>query len=311
VPSTLRPVHFTLPRPQAPSQEALPVEAQDVVALNEAQVPAPEVRMDPASAAVYATAKGPPARPRVLHQLALQLPPGGELLLDASAMLSSGFDREHWRRNNFEQAHALHKRPDAFVYQFAARGPAGPVVVRAEPDTVAQARLQGDVVRAAAAARRPPPLGLTLGLGPAVSSLPGGSGTLTQGLLRASLELLLPHRDAVALALEAGSDLQAGHHLGAALLYQLYTPVWPYLPLGGHLDAGVACDFWQSLGAGQGIAGAPSMRCGPRLAIGLNAAFIGLSPSLDLFPLSEPVAGSSESHFTAHYRVAILGTVGL
>jgi hypothetical protein len=291
-----------------------------VVALDESLAPVPNLRIDPASARTYATAPSVPSPSRVAHQFTVVIPPSGEVILQARASLSSGFDRQYARRTNFEQAHALQKRRDPFVYQFAVRGPSGPVHIDAAPDTVASARVIDGVVHAAAATRRPLPLGLTLGIGPAVSSLPATPPTVTgepgptqlvQGLVRASLELVLPHRDALALALEAGSDLHDGHHVGGALVYQLYTPVWPYLPLGGHLDTGVSCDFWQSRGVGQGPPSAPTLRCGPRLGLSANVAFISIAPSVDLFPIREPIVGSAESRWTAHYRVAILGTVGL
>jgi hypothetical protein len=298
----------------------------EVVPLDEPLPPAPDRRLDPASAAVYAQAPGrePPAR--FGHLLTLALPPSGEVILRASATLSSGFDRQRWRRTNYEQAHALHKRADPFVYQFAVRGPDGPVTVVSPPDTAARARLIGGVVHAAAAARRPPPVGLTLGIGPAVSSLQAPLGSLpgdqpprpqlVQGLVRASLDILLPQRDALALSAEVGTNFTDGHHVNGALVYQLYTPVWPYLPIGGHLDVGASCDLWQSRGPGFGLAAAPSLRCGPRLALGLNALFAGLSVGADVFPLSEPDpyapgGPGTANHVVLHYRVAVLATVGL
>ena len=297
------------------------VEVADVVSSDTVLPPVPELRIDPGSGAVYEAGAPPPGPPAglVAYLLTVEIPASGELFLRARATLSSGFDRRHWRRTNFEQAHALHKRSDPFIYQFAVRGPAGPLVVIAEPGTVASARVLDGVVRAAAAARRPPVVGLTLGLGPAVAALapdpPGAAGPaplLVQGLVRASLDVLLPHRDALALSVEAGSDLRDGHHVGGALVYQLYTPAWPYLPLGGHLDLGVSCDLWQSRGVGLGLAGAPSLRCGGRLGILANVGYVGISPSVDIFPpLSQMAPGSTETRFTAQYRVAILVTVGL
>ncbi len=338
VPSTLRPLTFTVAgndndngndsgkpdgrEPDPGLSGAAGVEVVDVVPSDEALPPVPELRIDPGSAAVYEGGAPPPGRPVAglfTYLLTVEIPGSGEISLRASATLSSGLDRRHWRRTNFEQAHALHKRRDPFVYQFAVRGPAGPLTVLAERGTVASARSIDGVVRAAAAAPRPSVVGLTLGLGPAVSSLapdpPGVAGPaplLVQGLVRASLEVLLPHRDALALSVEAGSDLRNGHHLGGALVYQLYTPAWPYLPIGGHLDLGVSCDLWQSRGVGLGLQGAPSLRCGGRLGILANVGYVGISPSVDIFPpLSEMAPGSTETRFTAQYRVAILVTVGL
>lgn len=322
VPSTLRPLSLfvgaTQDAPAADPEGAAGIEVVDVdvVPNPEAATPPPELRIDPGSAAVYAVSPpGPPAA-RLVYQLTVEVPESGELLLRARATLSSGLDRRHWRRTNFEQAHALQKRRDPFVYQFAVRGPAGPLTVLAEAGTAASARLIDGVVWAAAGARRPSVIGLTLGLGPAVAALSpepaGAAPLLVQGLLRAALDVLLPHRDALSLAVEAGSDLRDGHHVGGALVYQLYTPAWPYLPLGGHLDLGVSCDLWQSRGVGLGLAAAPSLRCGGRLGILANVGYVGISPSVDIFPpLHEMVAGSTETRFTAQYRVAILVTVGL
>lgn len=335
VPSTLRPLTFSVAKndndsdgAEASGREPEPgldgaggVAIVDVVPSDEIRPPVPELRIDPGSAAVYEVG-APPDRPPaglVAYLLTVEVPGSGELVLRASATLSSGLDRRHWRRTNFEQAHALHKRRDPFVYQFAVRGPAGPLTVIAEPGTAASARIVDGVLRAAAAAPRPSVVGLTLGLGPAVASLspdpPGSAGPtplLVQGLLRASLDVLLPHRDALAFSVEAGSDLRDGHHVGGALVYQLYTPAWPYLPIGGHLDLGVSCDLWQSRGVGLGLPGAPSLRCGGRLGILANVGYVGIAPSVDVFPpLSEMAPGSTETRFTAQYRVAILVTVGL
>ena len=166
------------------------------------------------------------------------------------------------------------------------------------------------------------PLAVTLALGPAVQSLPSNPADpqlleaptrLTEALLRASIELLLPHRDALALSVEAGSDFRSSHHLGTALVYQLYSPVLPYLPIGGHLDLGVACDLWQSLGEGQGLALLPSLRCGPRAALALQVKSLGISPSLDLFPQRRTASGEppTVSALDLHYRFAFLFTVGL
>lgn len=336
VPSTLRPLTFAVARndtdsasdsakagdrePEPGLEGAGGVAVADVVPSDEVLPPVPEVRIDPGSAAVYEVGPPPPDRPPaglLAYLLTVEIPGSGEIILRASATLSSGLDRRHWRRTNFEQAHALHKRRDPFVYQFAVRGPAGPLTVIAEPGTAASARVIDGVLRAAAAAPRPSVVGLTVGLGPAVSSLApdsagGAAPLLVQGLLRASLDVLLPHRDALAFSVEAGSDLRDGHHLGGALVYQLYTPAWPYLPLGGHLDLGVSCDLWQSRGVGLGLSGAPSLRCGGRLGILANVGYVGIAPSVDIFPpLSEMAPGSTETRFTAQYRVAILVTVGL
>lgn len=347
VPSSLRPVTFASEGRQdgtelAPAAPALApadelaragVVVEDVVVLEELLAPAPEVRIDPKSAAVY-TLPAPPqaqaerrdpidrtAPERVAHLITVEIPQSGTAVLRATATLSSGFDRWHWRRTNFEQAHARLKRKDPFVYHFALRGPAGPIAVLADADTTAQGRTIDGIIHASAAARRPAGVGLTVGIGPAIGAPPPPDGQggpepapdlLVQGLVRAALDVLLPHRDALALSVEAGSDLRAGHHVGAALVYQLYTPAWPYLPLGGHLDVGASCDFWQSRGIGLGLAGAPSLRCGGRLGLSANVGFVSLAPSVDIFPpLREPAAGTAETRFTAQYRVAILITVGL
>lgn len=344
VPSSLRPVTFSISGRAADSEPAVNAGAQapssdpgdelvrtgvavaDVVPLEENLPPVPQLRIDPQSAAVY-TLSGPPAAEagplsppaRAAHYITVEIPPGGEVTLQASATLSSGFDRKHWRRTHFEQAHALQKRKDPFVYQFAVRGPAGPVAISAAADTAAQVRVLDGVIHASAATRRPPRVGLTVGLGPAIAAPPPldaqglpASGLLVSGLLRAALDILLPHRDALALSVEAGSDLQVAHHVGAALVYQLYTPAWAYLPIGGHLDVGASCDFWQSRGVGLGFAGAESLRCGGRLGLTANVGFLGIAPSVDIFPpLQELTAGSAETRWTAQYRVAILVTVGL
>ena len=344
VPSSLRPVTFSISgraadaepalsaREQAPVSEAddelarAGVAVADVVPLEENLPPAPQVRIDPQSAAIY-TLSGPPATDpaqlspsaRAAHYITVEIPQSGEVVLQARATLSSGFDRKHWRRTHFEQAHALQKRKDPFVYQFAVRGPAGIVAIEAAAGTAAQVRVLDGVIHASAAARRPKGVGLTLGVGPAIAAPPPqnapgmpASGLLVQGLLRAALDILLPHRDALALSVEAGSDLQAGHHVGAALMYELYTPAWAYLPIGGHLDVGATCDLWQSRGVGLGLSGAESLRCGGRLGLTANVGFIGIAPSVDIFPpLHELTAGSAETRWTAQYRVAILVTVGL
>lgn len=342
VPSSLRPVTFVMTTAGCPDgSELAPVApasaderaragvvVEDVAALDEVLPPVPEARIDPGSAAVYTLPAPPPApaerrdRPaaeRVAHLITVEIPPSGTAVLCATATLSSGFDRRHWRRTNFEQAHARLKRKDPFVYHFALRGPAGPLKLLAGADTAAQGRMLDGVIRASAAERRPAGVGLTLGIGPAIGPAPppdGQAGTepagdlLVQGLVRAALDILLPHRDALALSVEAGSELRADHHVGAALVYQLYTPAWPYLPIGGHLDLGASCDLWQSRGVGLGLSGAPSLRCGGRLGLAANVGFVSLAPSVDIFPpLRETAAGST--HFTAQYRVAILVTVGL
>ncbi len=340
VPSSLRPVTFSISgraadaepalsaRDQNPSSEAYDelaragVAVADVVQLEENLPPAPQVRIDPQNASVYTLSGSPAADPaqlsppaRAAHYITVEIPQSGEVTLEARATLSSGFDRKHWRRTHFEQAHALQKRKDPFVYQFAVRGPAGPVAITAAADTAAQVRVIDGVIHASAATRRPPGVGLTVGLGPAIAPPPQddpASGLLVKGLLRAALDIVLPHRDALALSVEAGSDLQDGHHVGAALVYELYTPAWAYLPIGGHLDVGATCDFWQSRGVGLGLKGAESLRCGGRLGLTANVGFIGIAPSVDIFPpLHELTAGSAETRWTAQYRVAILVTVGL
>ena len=103
------------------------IEIEEVLPLDDALSQVAEVRIDPASGTSYATAPGGPTPRRVAHQLTIEIPPSGEVILQATATLSSGFDRQHLRRTNFEQAHALQKRTDPFVYQFAVRGPAGAV----------------------------------------------------------------------------------------------------------------------------------------------------------------------------------------
>jgi hypothetical protein len=272
--------------------------------------------------------------------LSLEVPASGELELEAAMPLSAGFDRRRWRETGFERSHALHLRRDPFVYQFAARGPARPLQLVTPPGTSAAAQLDGDTGRllCAAAERRALPLGLTLGLGFAVSdqavtepwppppdprSAPGreppSTRTVWQGLLRASLDLLLPHRDAVSLAADVGSNLRGDgtgqHHVTAAAVYQLYAPAWPFLPLSAHLDLGGACDLWQSAGRGLGLGGSPSLRCGPRLSLGVAARWVAIVPTIDVFPQREPdptaAPGGAAERWTARYRFALLLAGGL
>lgn len=348
VPSSLRPVSFAIeghldgkvPPPLAPGpvpadEELVQLGAavEDVVPLDAALAPVPELRIDPGSAAVYTIPArqkspaeprdpvAPPAPERLAYLITVVIPPSGTAVLRATATLSSGFDRWRFRRTNFEQAHARLKRKDPFVYHYALRGPAGALSILTAADTTARGRMLDGVVHASAAARRRPGIGLTVGIGPAIGAPPppaaqAGSAPapdpLVQGVCRLALDFLLPHRDALALSVEAGSDLRADHHAGAALVYQLYTPAWPYLPLGGHLDVGATCDLWQARGVGLGLPGAPSLRCGGRLGLAANVGFVSLAPSVDIFPpLREVMAGTAETHFTAQYRVAILITVGL
>ncbi|MFO0579285.1 MAG: hypothetical protein U1A78_35230 [Polyangia bacterium] len=311
----------------------------DEVERDDAAPPEPsaaeDVRIDAQSGAVYSRepvpAPGRPPRPRFRHVLSLEVPAAGELELEAALSLSAGFDRRRWRETGFERGHALHLRHDPFVYQFAARGPAGPLQLVTPPGTSAAARADGATSRLllAAAERRALPLGLTLGLGFAVSDQAAPAGpsadppvdpglepsqrTVWQGLLRASLDLLLPHRDALSLAADVGSDFTGQHHVTAAAVYQLYAPAWPFLPLSAHLDLGGACDLWQSAGRSQGLGDAPSLRCGPRLSLGLAVRSVGLLPSIDVFPQREPdpAAGAAAERWTARYRFALLLTGGL
>lgn len=294
----------------------------------------PDVRVDPASGKVYARDPVPRApRPRFRHVLTLDLPatgaPESAIEIEATIGLSAGFDRRRWRETGFERAHALHTRRDPFVYQFAARGPGGPLTLRPLPRGTASARVDEDgSLRIAAAERYVSPVGLTLGLGPAVWNRPAHLApqplpidengqpippktALWEGLLRASLDVLLPHRDALSLGAELGTDLQGSHHAGAALVYQLYAPAWPFLPVAAHLDLGAACDLWQSTGPGQDEAKSSSLRCGVRAGLAAHVRFVGLAPSLDLFPVRERDPQSTESRWTARYRFALLLQVGL
>lgn len=297
-----------------------------------------DVRIDPASGKVYARDPVPRApRPRFRHVLTVELPAQGSaesatestIEIEATVGLSPGFDRRRWRETGFERAHALHTRRDPFVYQFAARGPGGPLTLRPPPRGPASARIEEDgSLRVAAAERYVSPVGLTLGLGPAVWNRPAylapeplvvdengqpvpPKTALWQGLVRASLDFLLPHRDALSLGAELGTDLRGGHHAGAALVYQLYAPAWPFLPVAAHVDLGATCDLWQSAGPGQDEAKSSSLRCGVRAGLAAHVRFVGLSPSLDLFPVRERDPQSAESRWTARYRFALLLQVGL
>lgn len=293
-----------------------------------------DVRIDPSSGKVYARDPVPRApRPRFRHVLSLELPatsaPESMLEIEATIALSAGFDRRRWRETGFERTHALHMRRDPFVYQFAARGPGGPLLLRPPSSGAASAGVHEDgSLRIAAAERYVSPVGLTLGLGPAVWNRPAylslepvsvdengqpvaPKTALWQGLFRASLDFLLPHRDALSLAAEIGTDLRGSHHAGAALVYQLYAPAWPFLPVAAHLDLGAACDLWQSAGPGQDEAKPSSLRCGIRAGLAAHVRFVGLAPSIDLFPVRERDPQSAESRLTARYRFALLLQVGL
>lgn len=294
----------------------------------------PDIRIDPASGKVYARDLVPRApRPRFRHVLTVELPATGSaasaIEIEATIGLSPGFDRRRWRETGFERAHALHTRRDPFVYQFAARGPGGPLTLRPPPRGSASARAGEDgSLRVAVAERYVSPVGLTLGLGPAVWNRPAylspepsvvdengqtipPKTALWQGVLRASLDFLLPHRDALSLGAELGTDLRGSHHAGAALVYQLYAPAWPFLPVAAHVDLGAACDLWQSSGPGQDEAKSSSLRCGVRAALAAHVRFMGLSPGIDLFPVRERDPQGTESRWTARYRFALLLQVGL
>lgn len=293
-----------------------------------------DIRIDASSGEVYARDSVPRApRPRFRHVLTLLVPatgaPEGMIEIEAIIGLSAGFDRRRWRETGFERAHALHMRRDPFVYQFAARGPGGPLTLRPPQHGSASARVDEDgSLRIAAAERYVSPVGLTVGLGPAVWNRPGylapeppsvdengqpvaPKTALWQGLLRASLDVLLPHRDALSLSAELGTDLRGSHHVGAALVYQLYAPAWPFLPLAAHADLGATCDLWQSAGPGQDEAKPSSLRCGIRAGLAAHVRFVGIAPSLDLFPVRERDPQSAEPRFTARYRFALLLQVGL
>ncbi|MCS6914113.1 MAG: hypothetical protein NZ890_12840 [Myxococcota bacterium] len=275
------------------------------------QAPAPEppaaqdVRIDPDSGRPYARA---PLRqgPAVLyiHRFAGVVPPSGQLELRAAAVLSSGFDRKRRRRQVVEQTHLLHRRPDFFVYHFAARGPGGQITLGRPPNTVAQARMVDGVLRIAATARRPLPLAATFGLGLGLSGADGGEQALShQGLLRASLDLLLPWGDALATSVDGGSDLAQHHHLTCALVYQLYSPSIPFtlVPLGGHLDVGPAVETW------------PTLRPGIRLGLGLHVGPMGLLLSADLFPeqAPSPEEGDAPQARRLRHRIGLLLSLGL
>lgn len=332
IPSTLFDLEFRLE--PAPDGNAGPLRAESVervepVAQAAAPAPAAEVRIDPASGAAYAPeatpapdgAAAPTPRASFVHTLSLIVPASGRLRLQAAARLSSGYDKRHWRRTAFEQSHLLHDRHDVFVYQFAARGPTGGIELAPPPPRTraSAAELQG-TQHVAAAEQRAFPLGLTLGLGLAVGpdSPPGTPPQPTdsrtdgrvEGLLRIAADWLLPWRDALSLAAEAGSNAHAGHHAGLALTYQLYTPAFSYVPIAGHVDAGAVCDLWQTYFGGN--VGSGSQRCGARLGAAVLAKFVGLSASVDLFPYRLVAAAPDVEPGTKMlYRVGLLATVGL
>lgn len=304
------------------SSEAIPAEMANLVASVE---PLPSQSCQAPQTAPKAAESDPSevtSEPCYRHQLQLDFPTQGPLQLQVETTLVSGLDRYSRRRSHFEQAHALHARIDPSVYLYEAEGQLAPLQVTSAPKTTTSMHLAGRRLQVTATEKPPLALAVTLALGPAVQSIPVGTADpqplelptqLTEALLRASFELLLPHRDALALAVEAGSDFRSSHHLGTALVYQLYSPVLPYLPIGGHLDLGVACDLWQSQGGGQGLAQLPSLRCGPRAALALQVKFLGISPSLDLFPQTRAPSGEPPtlSALDLHYRFAFLFSVGL
>ena len=315
-------LNFRVQSPSDPSQEPIPAETAQVVASVE---PLPRQSCQAPQAGPKAVESDPAevtSEPCYRHLLQLDFPTQGSLPLQLETTLVSGLDRYSRRRSHFEQAHALHARIDPSVYLYEAEGQLAPLQLHSPPKTTTTMDVAGRRLQVTATEKPPLPLAVTLALGPAVQSLPADTAPpqnpepptrLTEALLRASVELLLPHRDALALSVEAGSDFRASHHVGTALVYQLYSPVLPYLPIGGHLDLGVACDLWQSQGEGQGLAQLPSLRCGPRAALALQVKFVGISPSLDLFP--QPRAASGEpptlSALDLHYRFAFLFSVGL
>jgi hypothetical protein len=315
-------LNFRVPSPSDPSQEPLPAETAQVVASVE---PLPSQSCQARQAAPKAVESDPAevtSEPCYRHQLQLDVPTQGSLPLQVETTLVSGLDRYSRRRSHFEQAHALHARIDPSVYLYEAEGQLAPLQLHSPPKTTTTMDVAGRRMQVTATEKPPLPLAVTLALGPAVQSIPADPADpqrldaptrLTEALLRASVELLLPHRDALALSVEAGSDFRASHHLGTALVYQLYSPVLPYLPIGGHLDLGVACDLWQSQGGGQGLAQLPSLRCGPRAALALQVKFVGISPSLDLFPQPRAASEASPtlSALDLHYRFAFLFSVGL
>lgn len=331
VPSTLFRVDFRL-ADAAGAESPLTAEV-------EAREPGPapaeffDLRVDPTSGRVYARDKlapadAPPVHRPFLHHLSVALPPGGRAVLHATAVLSSGFDRHQFRRSAFEQGHLLHDRKDFFVYQFAARGPQGGPetlgLLPLPPRTAARATWADDgTLRAAAMERRAIPLAATVGLGLAISPEAGsgqsppepGKGRV-EGLVRLAADLLLPWRDALSLAAELGSNLQAGHHLGFALTYELHSPAFSYLPIAGHLDLGGVCDAWQTYFAGNlRAADSHGERCGPRLGLSVLAKFVGLSLSADLFPYKVsatlPAPPTEPSSYAVRYRIGLLATVGL
>lgn len=317
-------LNFRLPSQSDPRQGPLPVEAAQVVASVE---PLPSQSCQAPQAAPKAAQNTTQSDPAEVtsqtcyrHLLQLDFPTQGPQQLQVETTLVSGLDRYSRRRSHFEQAHALHARIDPSVYLYEAEGQLAPLQLQSPSKTTTTMHAEGSRLQISATEKPPLPLAVTLALGPAVQSVPLNPADpqpleaptrLTAALLRASVELLLPHRDALALAVEAGSDFRSSHHLGTALVYQLYSPVLPYLPIGGHLDLGVACDLWQSQGLGQGLAQLPSLRCGPRAALALQVKFVGISPSLDLFPQPRAAEAPTLSALDLHYRFAFLFTVGL
>lgn len=315
---------FRVPSQSDPRQGPLPVEAAQVVAGVE---PLPSQSCQAPQAAPKAAQNTTQSDPAEVtsqtcyrHLLQLDFPTQGPQQLQVETTLVSGLDRYSRRRSHFEQAHALHARIDPSVYLYEAEGQLAPLQLQSPPKTTTTMHAEGSRLQITATEKPPLPLAVTLALGPAVQSVPLNPADpqpleaptrLTAALLRASVELLLPHRDALALTVEAGSDFRSSHHLGTALVYQLYSPVLPYLPIGGHLDLGVACDLWQSQGLGQGLAQLPSLRCGPRAALALQVKFVGISPSLDLFPQPRAAEAPTLSALDLHYRFAFLFTVGL
>ena len=138
----------------------------------------------------------------------------------------------------------------------------------------------------------------------------------SRGCLRASLDILLPHRDALAVSVEAGSDLTPTTTLAG---------LWSISSTAQCCPTCRSADTWMS--APPATSGSPSgpglilpahRRCAVDLGwqLGLNVVFFGLSPSVDLFPLREPdpyapSGPAPRPAGLAYYRVAILGTVGL
>jgi hypothetical protein len=307
-------LNFRVPSQSDPSQEPLPAETAQVVASVE---PLPSQSCQAPQAAPKAVEIDPAevtSEPCYRHLLQLDFPTQGPLQLQVETTLVSGLDRYSRRRSHFEQAHALHARIDPSVYLYEAEGQLAPLQLHSPPKTTTTMDVAGRRLQVTATEKPPLPLAVTLALGPAVQSLPlnpadpqrlDAPTRLTAALLRASVELLLPHRDALALAVEAGSDFRSSHHLGTALVYQLYSPVLPYLPIGGHLDLGVACDLWQSLGEGQGLAQLPSLRCGPRAALALQVKFWASAPASTCFPSPEPPPESPPLYRHLTYTIVL------